>query len=76
MCTAGSLKFKETCLSFSDIIYAQVAEFKGSISAEHGIGLLKKDFLHYSRSIEEMAIQKGIKKLFDPDNVMNPGKLF
>jgi FAD/FMN-containing dehydrogenase len=68
--------FKETCLSFSDIIYAQVAEFKGSISAEHGIGLLKKDFLHYSLSTEEIAIQKGIKTLFDPDNVMNPGKLF
>ncbi|MFT5452229.1 MAG: FAD/FMN-containing dehydrogenase, partial [Enterobacterales bacterium] len=68
--------FKETCLSFSDIIYAQVAEFKGSISAEHGIGLLKKDFLHYSRSKQEITIQKAIKNVFDPDNVMNPGKIF
>ncbi|PCJ48499.1 MAG: FAD-binding oxidoreductase [Gammaproteobacteria bacterium] len=69
-------KFKETCLSFSNIIYGQVAEFGGSISAEHGIGLLKKSFLHFSRSPEEINIQKAIKKLFDPDNILNPGKIF
>jgi FAD/FMN-containing dehydrogenase len=39
-------EFKEKCVSFSDIIYSEVAKFEGSISAEHGVGLLKKDFLH------------------------------
>ena len=67
--------FKENCAEFSDIIYNIVADFEGSISAEHGVGLLKKDFLHYSRSETEMSIFKGIKQLFDPDNVLNPGKL-
>jgi len=68
--------FKDTCASFSDIIYRIVAEFGGSISAEHGVGLLKKDFLHYSRSEAEINIKKGIKKLFDPDGILNPGKIF
>ncbi|MCP4469258.1 MAG: FAD-binding oxidoreductase, partial [Gammaproteobacteria bacterium] len=57
-------------------IYRIVAEFDGSISAEHGVGLLKKDFLHYSRSEAEISIKKGIKKLFDPDSILNPGKIF
>ena len=68
--------FKDTCASFSDIIYRIVADFDGSISAEHGVGLLKKDFLHYSLSEAEISIKKGIKKLFDPDGILNPGKIF
>ena len=67
--------FKEKCAAFSDIIYSIVADFDGSISAEHGVGLLKKDFLHHSRSDAEIVIFKGIKQLFDPDNILNPGKL-
>ncbi len=48
----------------------------GSISAEHGIGLLKKDYLHYSRTEEELAYMRAIKAVFDPDNILNPGKIF
>ena len=51
-------------------------ELGGSVSAEHGVGLLKKPFLHYSRSAAEIATMKAIKKVFDPKNIMNPGKLF
>jgi len=47
----------------------------GSVSAEHGVGLLKKDFLEFSRSAEEIALMRGIKQVFDPDNIMNPGKV-
>ena len=47
----------------------------GSISAEHGVGLLKKDFLHYSRSPAEIGAMRAIKKLFDPDQILNPGKV-
>ena len=47
----------------------------GSISAEHGIGLLKKPFLHYSCSPAEVEYMKAIKRVFDPHNIMNPGKL-
>ncbi|MGZ6442170.1 MAG: FAD-linked oxidase C-terminal domain-containing protein, partial [Pseudobdellovibrionaceae bacterium] len=45
------------------------------ISAEHGVGLTKKSFLSYTRSEAEIEIMRGIKKVFDPDNIMNPGKV-
>lgn len=48
----------------------------GSISAEHGIGLLKRDFLHYTRSPEEIAIFRAMKAVLDPRFVLNPGKVF
>ena len=57
-------------------IFALVQEFKGSISAEHGIGLLKKDFLHFSRSSAEIGYMKEIKKIFDPNLILNRGKIF
>ena len=45
------------------------------LSAEHGIGLLKKDFLSYSRSQEEIARFRAMKRIFDPDGILNPGKV-
>lgn len=59
----------------SPSIFALVAERNGSISAEHGVGLLKKDFLSYSRSAAEIVLMKGLKQLFDPHQILNPGKL-
>jgi FAD/FMN-containing dehydrogenase len=56
-------------------IFALVQKYKGSISAEHGIGLLKKDYLGYSRSPEELALMRGIKRVLDPANLLNPGKV-
>ena len=53
-----------------------LAKYKGSVSAEHGVGLLKKDYLQYSRSPLELALMKQIKAAFDPNTVLNPGKLF
>ncbi len=52
-----------------------VAQFEGSVSAEHGVGLLKREQLHYTRSAEEIEMMRGLKQVFDPNNVMNPGKL-
>jgi glycolate oxidase subunit GlcD len=48
----------------------------GSISAEHGIGLLKKDYLSYSRSPAEIALLKSVKRAVDPQELLNPGKIF
>ena len=48
----------------------------GSISAEHGIGLVKKAYLGSARSAEEIALMRGIKRVLDPNGIMNPGKLF
>ena len=53
-----------------------VQRYGGSVSAEHGVGLLKKDYLHYSRSELEIAIMRQIKLAFDPAGIMNPGKIF
>ena len=57
-------------------IFERLARYKGSISAEHGIGLLKKKDLHFSRSEPEVALMRQIKQLLDPANLLNPGKIF
>jgi FAD/FMN-containing dehydrogenase len=59
----------------NDMVYALVAEYGGSISAEHGIGLLKKKDLHWSHAEPELAIMRAIKGAFDPKGIMNPGKV-
>ena len=48
----------------------------GTISGEHGIGLVQKYFLDIVFTDKEIYLQKGIKKLFDPNNILNPGKIF
>ncbi len=57
-------------------MFELVREHKGSISAEHGVGLLKKEFLGYSRSPEELALLKSVKRALDPKGLLNPGKIF
>lgn len=56
-------------------VFALVKEHQGSISAEHGIGLLKKDFLHYSRTPTELSLMRQLKAAFDPQGLLNPGKV-
>ena len=57
-------------------VFDIVENYHGSISAEHGVGMVKKDYLSYTRSAEEIVIMKGIKQVFDPNGLMNPGKIF
>ena len=68
-------EFETKCKSVSNELFRIVDDCGGSVSAEHGVGLLKKEFLHYSRSAEEIALMKAIKRLFDPDLILNPGKV-
>ena len=56
-------------------IFEVVAARRGSISAEHGVGLLKRDFLGYTRSDDEIELMQGLKALFDPHQILNPNKL-
>ena len=56
-------------------IFTLVKKHGGSISAEHGIGLLKKPYLSYSRSPEEIALMRSIKGVLDPKGLLNPGKI-
>ena len=57
------------------IIFSFVNKFNGSISAEHGIGQLRKNELKKYKSSEEIKRMAKIKKIFDPTNIMNPGKI-
>ena len=61
--------------SMSPKIFEIVAARRGSISAEHGVGLLKRDFLGYTRSEDEIKLMQGLKALFDPHQILNPNKL-
>jgi FAD/FMN-containing dehydrogenase len=58
-----------------EVIYGTVRDFKGSISAEHGIGTAKKPYLSYARSAEEIALMRTLKAALDPLNLLNPGKV-
>lgn len=69
-------EFQSRCAEVSRWVFEIVQRFGGSIAAEHGVGLLKKDYLHYSRSDLEIKIMKHIKQAFDPAAIMNPGKIF
>ena len=59
----------------SEAVHALVMEFNGSISAEHGIGVMKRDLMARTKSAEELAIMRAIKNALDPLGIMNPGKL-
>jgi len=78
LCPAGMKEqdFRAACGALEEKVYSLIRSCDGSISAEHGIGLLKKKFLGYSRSQAEILAMKEIKKVFDPAGIMNPGKVF
>ena len=63
-------------LDIERAVYGVVAQRRGSVSAEHGIGLLKKEFLPLSRSPAEIALMRTIKHAMDPNGILNPGKIF
>ena len=58
------------------IVYGCLDDFEGSISAEHGIGVEKRSWLKNSRSSQEIALMRSLKQLMDPENLLNPGKIF
>ena len=57
-------------------IYEPLKSIKGAVSAEHGIGLEKKNYLEISRSETEISLMRNLKKALDPKNILNPGKIF
>jgi FAD/FMN-containing dehydrogenase len=59
-----------------DVVLALVVERGGSISAEHGIGTLKRRWLARDRSPAEVAAMRAVKAALDPDGILNPGVLF
>jgi FAD/FMN-containing dehydrogenase len=71
-CGGKDIKTKQ---HVEEIVYKPLQQIGGSISGEHGIGLEKKQWLHLSRSAEEIHLMKTIKKILDPKGILNPGKL-
>ncbi|PKM21696.1 MAG: FAD-binding oxidoreductase [Gammaproteobacteria bacterium HGW-Gammaproteobacteria-14] len=69
-------EFFARCNNVSTWVFEIVQKYNGSISAEHGVGRTKKAYLEYSRSAEEIALMRSVKAAFDPNGIMNPGKIF
>jgi FAD/FMN-containing dehydrogenase len=57
------------------IIYGLVRDMGGSVSAEHGIGTMKKKWLGHARSEPEIALMRLLKTALDPEGLLNPGKV-
>ncbi|WP_092298233.1 FAD-binding oxidoreductase [Pseudomonas sp. NFIX28] len=69
-------EFFAKCATVNKWVFETVEKYNGSISAEHGVGMTKRDYLVYSRSPAEIDYMKAVKAVFDPNGIMNPGKIF
>lgn len=56
-------------------LYEWTSKVNGSISAEHGLGFLKRNSIHYSKSAGAVTLMKQMKKLLDPNGILNPYKV-
>jgi len=68
--------FVKDCERVTKLLANMLQRFGGSISAEHGIGLVKKPYLASTRSPEDIALMRAVRAAFDPQGILNPGKLF
>ena len=68
--------FVRECGRVTQMLCEVLKRHGGSISAEHGVGLLKKPYLASARSSNEIALMRQVKRIFDPHGILNPGKLF
>ena len=72
LATTGS---KTDVKEFYDIVYHTIQTYQGSVSAEHGIGVIKKDYLPCSRTAEEIKLMRTLKTALDPKGILNPGRI-
>jgi FAD/FMN-containing dehydrogenase len=72
---ADGATFLRRGTELTEAIYDLVAQMGGSISAEHGIGVLKKAHLRQYRSATELELMRALKTALDPQNILNPGKV-
>jgi FAD/FMN-containing dehydrogenase len=59
----------------SAVVYEAAGAHRGSISAEHGIGVLRRPYLHLCRTPEELALMRRLKRALDPHGILNPGRV-
>lgn len=72
---ADKAKFMAKWEAVNDAVHGIVTKYEGSISAEHGIGLLKRDLLANSKDPVALSVMHAIKKTLDPNGILNPGKV-
>ena len=58
-----------------EVVYPALKPYRGVISAEHGIGVFKREFLSISRSDSEINLMRTLKQALDPNHILNPGKV-
>jgi len=68
-------EWKNTCSSVFKALYAKAKELGGLVSGEHGIGFAKKTYLEDSLGRDVLSLMRGIKQVFDPKAILNPGKI-
>ena len=68
-------KWHELMNAAMNRMYEKARELKGQVSGEHGIGLVKQPYLKESLPAKSLEIMRGVKKVFDPNNILNPGKI-
>lgn len=73
--TMKSAAFHTQCEASDALLFELTQKYEGSVSAEHGIGVLKKSALSFTRSEGEIKILKKLKQDFDPAGLLNPGKI-
>lgn len=66
---------EELASQLEPFIFEYVSKLNGSISAEHGIGLQKKKYLHLSKDESVIELMRGIKQFMDPNGILNPYKV-
>ena len=67
--------FAQLCERVTALLASTLHRHGGSISAEHGVGMAKREYLQSSRSLAEIELMRGVRKVFDPNGILNPGKL-
>ena len=67
-------ELSDTLAMIEPWIFEKIQQVKGSISAEHGLGRAKNEYIHYSKPKEAVEMMKHIKTVFDPNHIMNPYK--
>ncbi len=69
-------EFFAKCQVVNKYVFETVEKYNGSVSAEHGVGMTKKPYLEYTRPALEIDYLRELKAVFDPNNIMNKGKIF
>jgi glycolate oxidase len=76
MIDRGSVEARTRAKEAERVLFERVVALEGSISGEHGIGFAKAPYIDIELSVDEIALMKRVKAAFDPNGILNPGKIF